>query len=113
MFKAADLDIIVKNGFTSLDGVSKETQTLLLISNYAEDKAVDIKTGKYLGAGVGTSYFIGYLNAPLGSQEEKKFLKLMYTNVHHKTGKVGEGITPKILSDIDENFETSYDKIFN
>jgi len=105
----ADLVQMAKNGFVSLENVSKESQDILVLSNYIEDFAADIETGKRLPTGTGSEYMKAYLKAAPGSLEEKQALQNLYFNVHHKSKK---GITGKDLQIIKNNFETSYNKIF-
>ena len=107
-----DLQQLAANGFVSLENVSRESQGLLVISNYIEDAAVDIKTGKRLPTGTGSAYMTAYLEATPGSLEEKQALQNLYYNVQHKAPKIGVGVDPDLFKEIEDNFETSYNKVF-
>ena len=107
-----DLVQMAENGFVSLKNVSRESQGLLVLSNYIEDSAVDIRTGERLPSGTGSGYMTAYLEAAPGSLEEKQALQNLYYNVQHKTPKVGVGVAPELLEKIEINFERSYNKIF-
>ena len=107
-----DLQQLAANGFVSLENVSRESQGLLVISNYIEDAAVDIKTGERLPTGTGSAYMTAYLEATPGSLEEKQALQNLYYNVQHKAPKIGVGVDLDLLKEIENNFETSYNKVF-
>ncbi len=107
-----DLQQLAANGFVSLENVSRESQGLLVISNYIEDAAVDIKTGERLPTGTGSAYMTAYLEATPGSLEEKQALQNLYYNVQHKAPKIGVGVDSDLFKKIENNFETSYNKVF-
>ena len=105
-----DLVQLAEDGFVSLKNVSKESQSLLAISNYIEDSAADIETGNLLPSGTGSGYMKAYLESAPGSLEEKQALENLYYNVHHKSRK---GITGKDLQMIKNNFNKSYNRIYS
>jgi len=106
-----DLIRMKEEGFVSLDNVSKESQSLLALSNYIEDTPFDIRTGERLSE-KGSKNLRDYINAVPGSKEERKALEFLYYNVHHKPKIKGVGLSEKELKPIIKNFETSYNKIF-
>ena len=106
-----DLIKMAEEGFVSLDNVSKESQSLLALSNYIEDTPFDIRTGERL-SGQGSTIIKAYLKAAPGSVEEQKALEFLYYNVHHKPKKEGVGLTKEELKPIIKNFEKSYTKYY-
>jgi len=106
-----DLIRMAEEGFVSLDNVSKESQSLLALSNYIEDTPFNIRTGDRL-SGQGSTIIKAYLKAAPGSVEERQALEFLYYNVHHKPKKEGVGLTEAELKPIIENFETSYNKYY-
>ena len=106
-----DLIRMAEQGFVSLDNVSKESQSLLALSNYIEDTPFDIRTGEKL-SGQGSIVMKAYLQAAPGSVEERQALEFLYYNVHHKPKKEGVGLTEEELKPIIENFETSYNRYY-
>jgi len=106
-----DLIRMAEQGFVSLDNVSKESQSLLALSNYLEDTPFDIRTGERL-SGKGSDAMKAYLQAAPGSVEERQALEFLYYNVHHKPKKEGVGLTEEELKPIIDNFETSYNKYY-
>ena len=106
-----DLIKMAEEGFVSVKNVSKESQSLLALSNLIEDTPVDIKTGKIL-KGKGNKAITNYLNAVPGSKEHKEAVEFLYLNVHHKPKKEGEGLNNEDLKLIMKNFNKSYNKIF-
>tara|TARA_R110002012_G_scaffold226196_2_gene398292 strand:- start:1806 stop:4049 length:2244 start_codon:yes stop_codon:yes gene_type:complete len=102
---------MAEQGFVSLDNVSKESQSLLALSNYIEDTPFDIRTGERL-SGQGSTIIKAYLKAAPGSVEERQALEFLYYNVHHKPKKEGVGLTEEELKPIIENFEKSYNKYY-
>ena len=102
---------MAEQGFVSLDNVSKESQSLLALSNYIEDTPFDIRTGERL-SGKGSDAMKDYLTAASGSTEERQALEFLYYNVHHKPEKEGVGLTEEKLQNIIKNFETSYTRYY-
>ena len=102
---------MAEQGFVSLDNVSKESQSLLALSNYIEDTPFDIRSGERL-SGQGSTIIKAYLKAAPGSVEERQALEFLYYNVHHKPKKEGVGLTEEELKPIIENFEKSYNKYY-
>ena len=106
-----DLIRMKEEGFVSLKNVSKESQSLLALSNYLEDTPFDIRTGEKL-SGQGSTAMKAYLQAAPGSAEERQALEFLYYNVHHKPEKEGVGLSEEKLKPIIENFETSYNRYY-
>lgn len=107
MAQSGNFSMLDKNGNLRL---SPSSQVLLTLSNYIEDRAVDIETGKTLKEGTGSGYMKTYLSSGLDSSEEKEALKNLYMNIHHKST---YGLTGRKLRPIQRNFRASYDKYFN